>query len=119
MIVRYYIMQGRKVSYVPGWDCHGLPIELKAIKTDAQNSLSPVQIRKIAQRFSQTTMEAQMNEFKSWGITGDWENRYCTMGSCRLHCSVKLIADRAYEIRQLEIFLEMVKKGMMKATRRH
>ena len=80
--MRYYIMQGRKVSYVPGWDCHGLPIELKAIKTDAQNSLSPLQIRKIAQTFALTTMEAQMDTFKSWGITGDWENRYCTMGSC-------------------------------------
>jgi isoleucyl-tRNA synthetase len=83
MITRYHILQRRKVSYIPGWDCHGLPIELKALKTDKANSLSALQIRTIAREFAQKTMDAQSAEFQSWGITGDWGNRYCTMGSCR------------------------------------
>jgi isoleucyl-tRNA synthetase len=82
IILRYHIMQRRKVSYIPGWDCHGLPIELKALKTDKAQLLSPMEIRNIARKFAQTTMEHQMNSFRMWGIMGDWKNRYCTMGAC-------------------------------------
>lgn len=75
-ILRYHILKGRKVDYVPGWDCHGLPIELKATrnleKTDA------ITIRNTARQFAKETLEKQKTIFNSWGLVGDWENPYCT-----------------------------------------
>ena len=80
IILRYHILQRRKVSYVPGWDCHGLPIELKAVKSKSDKELSAPIIRSIARRFAEKTVLKQMDEFKGWAVTGDWENRWCTMG---------------------------------------
>ena len=99
IILRYNILQGRRVSYIPGWDCHGLPIELKAVKGSSRKKLSAPTIRSIARTFAEKTVQKQLEEFKSWGVTGDWQNRWLTM-------------DRDYEVRQLQVFLEMVKKGM-------
>ena len=98
IILRYNILQGRKVSYIPGWDCHGLPIELKAVKSKPGKELSAPIIRNIARKFAEKTVLKQMEGFREWAVTGDWENRWCTM-------------DREYEVRQLEVFLEMVKRG--------
>ena len=86
------------MSYIPGWDCHGLPIELKAVKSKAGKELSAPIIRNIARKFAEKTVLTQMQEFRNWAVTGDWENKWCTM-------------DREYEVRQLEVFLEMVKRG--------
>jgi isoleucyl-tRNA synthetase len=80
IILRYNILQRRKVSYIPGWDCHGLPIELKAVKSKSEKELSASIIRNIARRFAEKTVLKQMDEFKGWAVTGDWENRWCTMG---------------------------------------
>ena len=80
IILRYHILQRRKVSYIPGWDCHGLPIELKAVKSKSEKELSASIIRNIARRFAEKTVLKQMDEFKGWAVTGDWENRWCTMG---------------------------------------
>jgi len=80
IIVRYNILQRRKVSYIPGWDCHGLPIELKAIKSGRDKDLSAPTIRNIARRFAQKTVQKQMDQFKRWAVTGDWHNKWCTMG---------------------------------------
>ena len=73
----------------PGWDCHGLPIELKAIKGGKRLEASKVgsegkklifnqtkQTREIAGKFAADTVEAQSKEFQSWGLMADWENRY-------------------------------------------
>ena len=80
IILRYNILQGRKVEYIPGWDCHGLPIELKAVKTKPGKYLRPETIRRIASRFAEQTVLKQMSEFKSWAVLGDWEKRWCTNG---------------------------------------
>ena len=80
IILRYKILQKRKVSYIPGWDCHGLPIEMKAVQESEWGS-GPLVIREKARKFAAETMLTQMEAFKSWGVIGDWENKYCTMGS--------------------------------------
>ncbi|CAG8470009.1 10667_t:CDS:10 [Diversispora eburnea] len=100
IINRYKILQGYKVSFIPGWDCHGLPIELKALselKNVDKSKLTPMQIRTTARKSALDTVEIQKSEFKSWGIMGDWKNAYKTL-------------DKEYEVRQLKIFYEMMKK---------
>ncbi|CAH1989563.1 unnamed protein product [Acanthoscelides obtectus] len=75
-ILRCHIISGNKVHYIPGWDCHGLPIELKAISDN--KDLDPIQIRKKARHFAEKTIKEQMKAFKSWGVIGDWKNTYQT-----------------------------------------
>ncbi|KAK6820473.1 hypothetical protein PG987_014873 [Apiospora arundinis] len=100
MILRVQIQQGRQVDYVPGWDCHGLPIELKAIEKSDGQHLSAIETRKIARNLATNTVIKQMKSFRSYGVMGDWDRRWTTM-------------DAAYEIRQLRLFQKMVKKGLV------
>ena len=93
----YKFMKGHRVHYRPGWDCHGLPIELKACKKMAKNQ-TVMQIRETAGVFARETMEKQAKEFRRWVVIGDWGNPYVTM-------------DREYEANQLKVFYEMYKKG--------
>ncbi|CAG8576245.1 6913_t:CDS:10, partial [Acaulospora morrowiae] len=105
IINRYKVLQGHKVSYVPGWDCHGLPIELKALselRSAEKLKMTPMQIRTTARKCALETIELQKLDFMSWGIMGDWENPYRTL-------------DKEYEIRQLKVFHEMMKKALAEA----
>ncbi|KAG0299331.1 hypothetical protein BGZ98_010130 [Dissophora globulifera] len=100
---RQRVMRGFKVDYRPGWDCHGLPIELKALaelKISDRSSLSPTEIRTVAQATAQSTVDAQRNEFSAYGVMGDWSNGYRTM-------------DKDFETRQLNVFYEMMNKGLI------
>ncbi|KAF9897201.1 hypothetical protein BX616_006015, partial [Lobosporangium transversale] len=102
-INRQRVMKGIKVDFRPGWDCHGLPIELKALaglKVKNLSNLSPNQIRKAAQATAQYAVNEQQTEFATYAVIGDWENGYKTM-------------DKDYEARQLTVFLEMMKKGLI------
>ncbi|XP_022911391.2 isoleucine--tRNA ligase, mitochondrial isoform X1 [Onthophagus taurus] len=78
-IIRSNILEGRKVHYVPGWDCHGLPIELKAVSNS--QGLKPIKIREKARKFATTTIETQKKSFMSWGVCADWENPYKTFNN--------------------------------------
>lgn len=101
IINRYQILQGRKVRYVPGWDCHGLPIELKVLqnmKQSERQNLTPIQLRQKAQKFALETMAQQREDFKRYGVWGDWENPYLTLTP-------------EYEAAQIAIFGEMLLKG--------
>ncbi|KAG9005898.1 isoleucine-tRNA ligase, partial [Tulasnella sp. 427] len=121
IINRFQVLQGKRVrcvnmghqhmpgtnediSYIPGWDCHGLPIEHKALKElgTGHESISPIAIRKIARQNAERDMQVQMEEFKQFGIMADWshEGTYRTM-------------DHDYEIRQLRVFQELVRKGLI------
>lgn len=96
---------GRRVVYVPGWDCHGLPIEIKALerhreKQDGGGILDAVGIRRAARSLATKTVKEQMKGFKEWGVMADWEKSWKTM-------------DKSFEIKQLEVFREMVKKGLI------
>ena len=101
IINKYQLLRGRKVRYVPGWDCHGLPIELKVLQamtaTERQES-TPLQLRQRAKQYALEQVELQRQGFKRYGIWGDWEHPYLT-----------LTPD--YEAAQIDVFGQMVLKG--------
>ena len=102
---RVQLGKGKRVHYVPGWDCHGLPIELKALQgkdasKGANESLSAAAIRKAARKLAERTIREQMKGFRSYGVMADWDNRWKTM-------------DKDFEKRQLGVFREMVEKGLV------
>ena len=103
IICRSKLAQGKRVNYVPGWDCHGLPIELKARQhhgwKQAQD-IDPAALRQAARGFAQNAVDKQMEGFRSWGVMGDWENHWKTM-------------DSGFELRQLEVFKAMVGHGLV------
>ncbi len=101
VIVRSKNMMGYKSPYVPGWDTHGLPIELKAMKKlGVENLPSKVEIRRHCRDFALHYMENQKNQFKRLGVLGDFDNPYLTLRP-------------EFEARQIEVFGEMAKKGYM------
>ncbi len=82
IIVRFKTMAGFYAPYVPGWDCHGLPIELqlmKELKVTDKNKVDRADFRRQAQTFAEKFVNIQRDEFKRMGILGDWENPYLTM----------------------------------------
>lgn len=99
IINRYKVMNGHRVHYRPGWDCHGLPIELKACKgMTISKQKQARKIRETAGVFARETMKIQAEVFKRWGVMGDWDNPYVTM-------------NKDYEANQLRVFYEMYKRG--------
>lgn len=78
IINRFQIVKGKKVNYVPGWDCHGLPIELKALNKVKKENITALDIRNIATTFAKKTIEEQKKVFQSWGVFGDWDRSYET-----------------------------------------
>jgi isoleucyl-tRNA synthetase len=101
IINRYQLLRGRKVRYVPGWDCHGLPIELKVLqnmKAAERQNLTPLQLRRKAKEFALNAVNEQRNSFKRYGVWGDWEHPYLTLTP-------------EYEAAQIGVFGEMVLKG--------
>jgi isoleucyl-tRNA synthetase len=80
-IVKSRNMQGYRAEYVPGWDCHGLPIEHKvAQELKAKNKVvSPIVIRKICREYASKYLDIQRKEFKRLGVMGEWDKPYQTM----------------------------------------
>src|SRR5471030_1923756 len=75
IIVRFKTMSGYYAPYVPGWDCHGLPIELqlmKELKVTDKHKVDRTQFREQAKAFAQKFIDIQRQEFKRMGILGDW-----------------------------------------------
>ena len=83
VICRYKYMEGYKVPFIPGWDCHGLPIELNTLKSlgKTADSLTPVEIRQKSREYAQQFVNKQRDSFKRLGITADWDNPYLTMSN--------------------------------------
>ena len=81
VIVKHKSMMGFFAPYVPGWDCHGLPIELNVSKElgDKAASMSKSDIRSRCRVFADKFVSIQMEEFKRLGVFGDYENPYKTM----------------------------------------
>ncbi|GAV74906.1 tRNA-synt_1 domain-containing protein/zf-FPG_IleRS domain-containing protein/Anticodon_1 domain-containing protein [Cephalotus follicularis] len=101
IINRYKLLQNCKVQYVPGWDCHGLPIELKVLQSldqDARKNLTAPNLRAKAAKFAKATVKTQMASFKRCGIWADWSNPYLTL-------------DPEYEAAQIEVFGQMALQG--------
>ncbi len=101
IINKYQLLQGRKVRYVPGWDCHGLPIELKVLqgmKSEERRELTPLKLRQKAKEYALKAVDEQRASFKSYGVWGDWEHPYLTL-------------QPEYEAAQIGVFGQMVDKG--------
>lgn len=81
IITKTHYFFGEEIRYVPGWDCHGLPIEQQVeIKLGEQKkSLSKVQIRELCRQHAKEFIDVQRNEFKDMGILGDWNDPYLTL----------------------------------------
>ncbi len=101
IINKYKTLKGFKVHYVPGWDCHGLPIELKVLQklsSDERKRLDTLNLRKKATDYAYIQIKNQMEGFKRWGIWGDWDNPYLTL-------------KKSYESAQIGVFGKMFLNG--------
>lgn len=100
IIIRYKNMSGFQAPYVPGYDTHGLPIELKALGSlgDKKSGVSKLELRKICKEFATEHIDVMNSQFKRLGVQGDFDNPYLTLRP-------------EFEARQVEIFGEMAKKG--------
>lgn len=96
MVVKSKTMAGFHTPFVPGWDCHGLPIEFKVVKQAA--GLEPAEIRRRCTEFAKGFIDIQRASFKRLGVFADWENPYLTM-------------DPAYEASILRVFAKLVENG--------
>lgn len=81
MIVKSRQMSGMNAVYVPGWDCHGLPIEHQVDKElgEKKKTMAQVEIRRHCRRYAERFIDIQRNEFRRLGVLGEWENPYLTM----------------------------------------
>lgn len=100
IIVKQKNMSGYCSNYVPGWDTHGLPIELKAMKKIGveNGAIPPLELRKHCREFAMTYVDTQRTQFKRLGVLGDFDDPYLTLKP-------------EFEARQVEVFGEMAKKG--------
>jgi isoleucyl-tRNA synthetase len=101
IINRYQLLKGRKIRYVPGWDCHGLPIELKVLqnmKASERQNLTPLQLRQKAKEFALQAVDDQSKSCKRFGMWGDFEHPYLTL-------------QPEYEAAQIGVFGQMFLKG--------
>ncbi|MDP6440044.1 MAG: class I tRNA ligase family protein, partial [Candidatus Brocadiia bacterium] len=101
-IVRFHTMRGHDAPYVPGWDCHGLPIEVKVLEElgERRETTSKSEIRARCRDYALKYVEVQKRQFKSLGVSGDWDAPYLTI-------------NRGYEAGVLEVFAEMVAGGFV------
>ena len=84
IIVKFHQMDGKDSIYVPGWDCHGLPIEWKIEEQYKKNKKNKndvpiVEFRKECREFAEKWIDIHKGQFKRLGVVGDWENYYSTM----------------------------------------
>ena len=95
-------MEGRHVTYIPGWDNHGMPIEsaiIKKNKIDRKKMPIP-EFRRACHEFAQNFVDIQMGQFKRLGVIADWEHPYLTMSP-------------DFESKEVKVFGEMYKKGFI------
>jgi isoleucyl-tRNA synthetase len=107
MVVKFRTMQGYASPYIPGWDCHGLPIEHKVMKDlgPQARTMSKAEIRKLCLEFARRYIDIQRKQFKSLGVLGDWEKPYLTI-------------DPQYELGIIETFELLWKRGHISKRRK-
>jgi isoleucyl-tRNA synthetase len=81
IIIKFQTMTGRDAPYIPGWDCHGLPIEHQVLKDlgPKKQGMNKIEIRKRCREYAEKFVAIQRDEFKRLGILGDWDRPYLTM----------------------------------------
>jgi isoleucyl-tRNA synthetase len=103
IIVKYHSLRGRHAPYVPGWDCHGLPIEFKVsqeMRKAGNASADAATIRKACEAYARKYIDVQRAQFKRLGVLGDWDNPYLTL-------------NKEYEADELRLFADIVEKGFV------
>ncbi len=103
IIVKYKTLRGFSAPYVPGWDCHGLPIEFKVsqdMRKAGDPSADPATIRKACEAYARKYIDIQRVQFKRLGVLGDWDNPYLTF-------------NKEYEAEELRLFADIVEKGFV------
>jgi len=102
IVLRHKTMRGHRTPYVPGWDCHGLPIEHKVSKElrEKKQELSAAELRAECASFSSRFMDKQRTQFQRLGVLADWAREYKTM-------------DPAYEAAELRAFADFVERGLV------
>jgi isoleucyl-tRNA synthetase len=101
IINKHALLQGRRARFVPGWDCHGLPIELKVLQglsSDERRELTPLALRRRAHAYALEQVEGQRRGFRRWGIWADWDTPYLTL-------------NHGYEAAQIGVFGRMALAG--------
>ena len=100
MIVKYRGLKGYDAPYVPGWDCHGMPIEHKVVEQlgSKAKTMSKVEIRNECKKYAEKFLNRQRDEFKRLGIFGNFEKPYMTM-------------DPAYELSLVEALTQLLSEG--------
>ena len=100
IILKYKRLRGYNAPYIPGWDTHGLPIELKVTEKlgSKAKEMTPAEIRELCAEYAKKWVGIQREGFVRLGVLGDWENPYLTL-------------KREYEAKQLEVFGELYENG--------
>jgi len=97
-VVKSKSMAGFETPYIPGWDCHGLPIEFKVMQDEDARDVEPAEIRRRCETFARGWIDTQRESFKRLGVFGDWENPYLTL-------------DPGYEANIIRTFAALIEKG--------
>ena len=103
IIIKYQTLRGKSAPYIPGWDCHGLPIEFKVsqdMRKAGDTSADAATIRKACEAYARKYIDLQRVQFKRLGVLGDWENPYLTL-------------NKEYEADELRLFADIVAKGFV------
>ena len=103
IIIKYQTLRGKSAPYIPGWDCHGLPIEFKVsqdMRKAGDTSADAATIRKACEVYARKYIDIQRTQFKRLGVLGDWENPYLTL-------------NKEYEADELRLFADIVAKGFV------
>ncbi len=102
IVIKYKSLQGFQTCFVPGWDCHGLPIEHKVMKdlTEKKKTATDQEILALCRQEAKTWIDKQSEQFQRLGVLADWENPYYTMS-----------AD--YEAEEIREFARAFAKGMI------
>ena len=98
---RYKMMSGYDMIYIPGWDTHGLPIEQAVTNSGVdRKSMDKADFRALCEKYAYEQIEKQKKGFKELNVLGDWDHPYITL-------------QKELEARQIEVFAEMAKKGLI------
>ena len=103
IIIKYQTLRGKNAPYIPGWDCHGLPIEFKVsqeMRKAGDTNADAATIRKACEIYARKYIDLQRGQFKRLGVLGDWENPYLTL-------------NKEYEADELRMFADIVAKGFV------
>ena len=103
IIIKYQTLRGKSAPYIPGWDCHGLPIEFKVaqdMRKAGDTSADAATIRKACEAYARKYIDIQREQFKRLGVLGDWDNPYLTL-------------NKEYEADELRLFADIVEQGFV------